>query len=195
MAGNFVEGSKAQVRQVLETRRRALAAEEVRAKGGEAQRCLAALSSFQAARLVALYSADPFEVPTALLWEGRQVCLPRVNPGTKVLSFHRVSSPAQLVQRGKLKLLEPPDGSPAVGLTEIDLWVIPGVGFTRTGDRLGRGGGYYDATLIHARTSCVKVGLGFECCLVEQLPTQPHDIRMDEIVTELGTRLATASQP
>ena len=85
MAGNFIEGSKAQVRLVLEGRRRALTAEEVKAKGGEAQRRLAALSSFQAAKTVALYAAEPFEVPTALLWANHRVCLPRVHKGSRVL--------------------------------------------------------------------------------------------------------------
>ncbi len=188
MAGNFVEGSKAQVRKVLEGRRRALTVEEVKAKGGEAQRCLAALSSFQSAQTVALYASESFEVPTALLWAGHQVCLPRVNPGSRVLSFHRMGSPTELVPAGKLKLLEPPGDAPRVELTEIDFWVIPGTGFTPKGDRLGRGAGYYDSTLVFARKDALKVGLTFECCLVDLLPTEPHDIRMDQVVTELGQR-------
>jgi 5-formyltetrahydrofolate cyclo-ligase len=188
MAGNSIEGSKAQVRSVLEGRRRALTADEVKAKGGEAQRCLAALSSFRAARTVALYAAEAFEVPTDLLWANHRVCLPRVNRGSKVLAFHQVASPAELVPRGKFQLLEPRDGSPLVRLDEIDVWVVPGVGFTPQGDRLGRGAGYYDSTLGHARKDALKVGLAFECCVVERLPTEPHDLQMDEVVTELGHR-------
>ncbi|MBS1150746.1 MAG: 5-formyltetrahydrofolate cyclo-ligase [Myxococcaceae bacterium] len=187
MAGNFIEGSKAQVRLELEGRRRALTAEEVKAKGGEAQRGLAALASFQAARTVALYQGQQFEVSTDRLWAGHRICLPRVTQGSKVLSFHWVGSPAELVPRGKYQLLEPPDGAPAAKLDEIDFWVVPGVGFTPAGDRLGRGAAYYDSTLIHARPA-PKVGLTFECCLVDWLPTEPHDVRMDEVITELGLR-------
>lgn len=189
MAGNFLEGSsKAQAREELERRRRGLTAEEVKAKGGQAQRGLAALSSFQAARTIALYAAEPFEVPTHALWAGHRVCLPRVHKGTRLLSFHAVASPAALLPHGRLKLLEPPEGSPSIPLDEIDLWVVPGVGFTRAGDRLGRGAGYYDTTLKLARAGALKIGLTFECCVVETLPTEPHDIRMDEVVTELGQR-------
>ncbi len=188
MAGNFIEGSKAVVRLELEKRRRALVADEVRAKGGEAQRCLAALSSFQAAHTIALYAAEPFEVPTSALWAGKRVCLPRVNAGSRVLTFHHALAPEQLVPRGRLMLLEPPDGAAPIGLDEIDFWVVPGVGFTPGGARLGRGGGYYDATLQGARPDATKAGLTFECCLVDHLPTEPHDIRMDEVITERGQR-------
>lgn len=192
MAGNFFEGSKAQVRVALEARRRALSAEEVKAKGGEAQRCLAALSSFRKAKTIALYAAQPFEVPTDALWQGTRMCFPRVTPGTRVLSMHTVASLAALVPRGKLQLREPAADAPSVPLEEIDFWVVPGVGFTPDGDRLGRGGGYYDATLAKARKDAVKVGLTFACCLVESLPTDAHDLRVDQVVTELGV---AASQP
>jgi len=183
-----LKADKAQVRLELEGRRRALTAEEVKAKGGEAQRCLAALSSFQGAGLVALYAAESFEVGTGLLWAGHRVCLPRVNRGSKVLGFHLVTSPTELVPAGKLKLLEPAPGAPDVRLHEIDFWVVPGVGFTNGGDRLGRGAGYYDSTLAHARPGALKVGLTFECCVVDALPTEPHDLRMDGLVTEAGYR-------
>ncbi len=185
MAGNVFEGSKASLRVALEARRRALTAEEVKAKGGEAQRCLAALSSFQAARTIALYAGQWFEVPTDALWKGR-VCFPRVRPGSRVLTMHAVASKAQLEPRGKLQLLEPPETAPQVPPSEIDCWVVPGVGFTVRGDRLGRGGGYYDATLALARTDAAKLGLTFACCIVDALPTEPHDLRMDQVVTEQG---------
>ena len=183
MAGNFIEGSKAQVRVALEARRRALSAEEVRAKGGEAQRCLAALSSFREAKVIALYAAQWFEVPTDALWRAR-VCFPRVVARGLALTMHEVSSPAALVLRGKL--LEPADDAPQVALEEIDCWVVPGVGFTPDGDRLGRGAAYYDATLARARPDATKIGLTFACCLVDALPAEPHDVRVDRVVTELG---------
>ena len=195
MAGNFFQGSKAQVRAALEARRRALSAEEVKAKGGEAQRGLAALSFFKEANTIALYAAQPFEVPTLALWTAPRICLPRVSAGARVLSFHLVRDPSALVPRGKLQLLEPAEGAPEVNAEEIDCWVVPGVGFTRHGARLGRGAGYYDATLAGARRDAVKVGLTFECCLVDRLPTEPHDVRMDWVVTELGASAALREDP
>jgi 5-formyltetrahydrofolate cyclo-ligase len=186
MAGNFFEGSKAQVRLELEGRRRALSAVEVKAKGGEAQKLLAALSSFQEAKTIALYAAQAFEVPTDALWKGR-VCLPKLAPGARVLSMHEVKSPSQLVPRGKLQLLEPLDDAPRVPIADIDCWVVPGVGFTANGERLGRGAGYYDATLALARPGAAMIGLTWACCVLRTLPTEPHDVRMSHVVTELGT--------
>jgi 5-formyltetrahydrofolate cyclo-ligase len=186
MAGNFFEGSKAKARLALEARRRALTAEEVKVKGGEAQRCLAALPSFQAAKTIALYAAQSFEVSTDALWRPVRICFPRVNPGSRVLSMHWVKSASELVPRGKLQLREPPEGAPEISPEEIDFWVVPGVGFTPRGDRLGRGAGYYDATLARARSEAAKIGITFACCVVQRLPLEPHDLRVDRVVTEFG---------
>lgn len=166
--------------------RRALAPEVLAEKGRAAQAALAALPSFRGAHTIALYAAQWFEVPTDALWEGKRVCLPRVVPGQRVLSFHHVADRTQLVPRGKLQLREPPDGAEPVSLQAIDLWVVPGVGFTADGERLGRGAGHYDATLAHARPDAVKVGLTWACCLVAALPTEAHDLKMDAVVTEAG---------
>jgi 5-formyltetrahydrofolate cyclo-ligase len=60
---------------------------------------------------------------------------------------------------------------------------VPGLGFTRTGARIGYGAGYYDRWLAaHPRTT--RIGVAFECQLVAVLPQEPHDIRMHHVVTE-----------
>ncbi len=144
-----------------------------------------ALDAFQKAHTVALYAGQGFEVPTAGLWPGKRVCLPRViGPPGQPLGFFEVTDPARLVARGKLQLLEPADDAVPVPLPDIDLWVVPGTGFTPAGDRLGRGAGYYDATLARARPTALKIGLTWDCCVVDALPTEPHDVRMDAVVTE-----------
>lgn len=176
--------TKSEVRTLLEARRRALTPAEVASKGAAAQAALAALPAFAAARTIALYAGQGFEVPTDRLWAGKRVCLPRVVPGQRTLSFHLVTDPSRLVARGKLKLLEPADDAEPVALPEIDLWVVPGTGFTPRGERIGRGAGYYDATLSAARASAPKIGLTWDCQVVDALPTEPHDVTMDAIVTE-----------
>jgi 5-formyltetrahydrofolate cyclo-ligase len=137
------------------------------------QRHLAALDFWRGATVAALYDAASFEVPTAgLQREDLRVCLPRVERGTRVLTFI--------------------DGETPVALSDIDVWVVPGVAFTRQGLRLGRGGGYYDTTLALARPDAVTVGLAFECCVVDGLPTEAHDRAVDWLVTEAG---ATRCRP
>jgi len=90
---------------------------------------------------------------------------------------------------GKWKILEPPRerwGEPGKEIEpeEIDLVVVPGVGFSRTGGRMGNGQGYYDRLLERVRPDCTLVGLGYECQLFDNLIVSPHDVFMDKVVTE-----------
>ena len=185
MAGNVSSSGKQRWRVELEARRRALSPQDVQAKSGEVETHLAALSFFKDARRIALYAAQPFEVQTKGLFAlaGPRAVFPRVVGKGQPLALHAVASAAELVA-GTLGLLEPRAGAPALAPHEIDLWIIPGVGFTRGGERLGRGAGYYDRTLALARPGAPRVGICFACCLVDALPTESWDARMDWVVTE-----------
>jgi 5-formyltetrahydrofolate cyclo-ligase len=65
-----------------------------------------------------------------------------------------------------------------------DVVVVPGLAFTAGGDRLGQGGGWYDRFLAGRRADCVTIGVGFREQLVESLPTEPHDVRLDHVVVD-----------
>ncbi|MFI3296526.1 MAG: 5-formyltetrahydrofolate cyclo-ligase [bacterium] len=71
-------------------------------------------------------------------------------------------------------MAEPYDG-------EIDLVIVPGVAFDADGNRLGRGKGFYDRFLINY-PNAYKIGVGFEFQLVDEIPTEPFDIKMDEVI-------------
>ena len=71
-----------------------------------------------------------------------------------------------------------------VAVEEFDLVMVPGVAFDRRGARMGHGMGYYDKLLEHARPDTPLVALAFECQLFPEIPTQEHDIFMDQIITE-----------
>jgi 5-formyltetrahydrofolate cyclo-ligase len=186
-AGNVSLGSKQGWRKELEARRRALLPQDVKQKSGEVLRHFAALPFLNQAKWVAIYAAQPFEVQTAGLWAllGPRAVFPRVVGRGLALALHRPPSAEDLVP-GALGLLEPRADAPTVSPAEVDVWVVPGVGFTRAGVRLGRGGGYYDLTLSLARPDAPRVGVCFECGLVDELPTEPHDARVDWVITEAG---------
>jgi len=184
MAGNFFQ-TKAAARQVVEAVRRSLSSQQVSEWGGEVQRHLAASGFFKGT--IALYDAQSFEVPVRV--EGG--AYPRLTRGSRVLSFHRCAD-GDFV-KGPLGLREPAAHLPAIDLKDIDVWLVPGVAFTRGGERLGRGGGYYDATLALARPDALKIGVAFECCVVDGFPTDAHDVRMDWLVTERGVWRADGS--
>lgn len=90
---------------------------------------------------------------------------------------------------GMYKILEPRielRNLPAkkVVASDLDLIMVPGVAFDRSGARMGHGFGYYDRLLQHARPDAPLVALAFECQLFPEIPTQSHDIYMDKIITE-----------
>ncbi|KAA6346630.1 5-formyltetrahydrofolate cyclo-ligase [termite gut metagenome] len=111
-------------------------------------------------------------------WSGeKEILLPAVCGENFEL---RVYNGREGLLRGAYDIQEP-SGSLFTGYASIDLAVIPGVAFDRSGNRLGRGKGYYDALLPHI--SAYKVGVCFSFQLVEDVPTGEFDVRVDEIIT------------
>ncbi|MDP2270842.1 MAG: 5-formyltetrahydrofolate cyclo-ligase [Archangium sp.] len=189
MAGN-VSSDKAALRKEAENRRRALSPEVVQRWGGEVQKHLAALPLFsdRIIRAVGVYDAQPFEVPLAefiveLSSRGVQCVYPRVVKGTRELVFHEVG---ETWARGPFGIREPPSQSPRRAIDEIDVFIVPGVAFTRDGRRLGRGAGYYDSTLALRDRRAQTIGVAFDCNVVDDLPTEPHDVTIDFLATENG---------
>ena len=104
------------------------------------------------------------------------------------LELFHLTSMDQL-ELGMYKILEPraelrdaPEHR--VDVHDLDLILVPGVGFDRRGGRTGHGKGYYDKLLENARPDTPLVALAFECQMFDEIPMQPHDIYMDKVVTE-----------
>ena len=92
---------------------------------------------------------------------------------------HDVAAYAPAVDGADLRV-EPGDVDPRL----LDVVVVPGLAFTPDGRRLGQGGGHYDRFLPRLRPGCRTVGAGFAEQLVADLPTEPHDVRLDLVVTD-----------
>lgn len=71
-----------------------------------------------------------------------------------------------------------------VDVKDIDLTIMPGVAFTRKGDRMGYGAGYYDKMLAKKTDKTITLAPVFEEFLFEEIPTDEHDIKIDYIITE-----------
>jgi 5-formyltetrahydrofolate cyclo-ligase len=139
------------------------------------------------ASVVALYAPLGTEVDAlelARMLGAPRTVYPRVVPGSRRLEFARCA-PRDLV-RGPLGAREPPADAKAVELAEIGCVVLPGIGFSLAGHRLGRGGGYYDGT-VDAMPGARRLGLAFEVQLLPEVPAEPHDARLDAVVTEART--------
>ncbi len=83
-------------------------------------------------------------------------------------------------------ILEPPNDAPEVNPTLVDVALVPGLAFTRTGGRLGYGGGFYDRLLPQLRPDCALLGVTQKDLLLEFLPLEQHDVLMTYLVLESG---------
>jgi 5-formyltetrahydrofolate cyclo-ligase len=179
---------KATLREQLTARRKALSAEVVDTRGLKIQARFLATPYYHDARTVALYAPIRGEVPTrdilaAGLADGKVICYPLSHVRGRVLSFRAIHDESEL-EPGRLGVREPRDSAHLVQVEEIDLFVVPGLGFSPNGKRLGRGGGYYDSTLKAASPRSRRVGLAFAEQIIDDLPTNDDDVDVDLVVTE-----------
>lgn len=150
-----------------------------------------ALPEYAAAQTVMFYVDVRTEVRTReylpqVLGRGKRIVVPYCVGGE--LELFLLESMDELAV-GMYKILEPKAElrslpEKRVGVEELDLIMVPGVAFDRTGARMGHGFGYYDKLLEHARPDAPLVALGFECQLFPEISTAPHDIFMDKLITE-----------
>jgi 5-formyltetrahydrofolate cyclo-ligase len=68
--------------------------------------------------------------------------------------------------------------------TLLDVVVLPGLAFTRSGERLGQGGGHFDRFLTRVRSDCLRIGVAFREQLVDAVPAERHDIAVDRVITD-----------
>lgn len=112
---------------------------------------------------------------------GKLTALPRFVEATGTYEAARVVALESDLQPGRFGIREPAAHCAAVPLNQLDLVLAPGVGFDAGGHRLGRGKGHFDRILNAVRG--VKLGVAFEWQIVERLPVEPHDVKLDGIVT------------
>jgi len=140
---------------------------------------------------IAVFAAHGAEVNLATLHQSLSektwlypLCRPQ-----RQLTFHKVTSPAELIP-GTLGILEPqPEHHKEVPLSAADLILCPGLAFGKDGSRLGHGGGYYDRAL---QKLCIPTcGVAFQNQIHDTVPHDDHDIIMDYLLTETGIRPTT----
>lgn len=123
--------------------------------------------------------ADTSFIISHSLEDGKKVCVPVSRAdGTLKLSLYNGK-----FKKGLYGIYEPADPV-FVDFSFPQLILIPGLAFDKRGNRLGFGKGYYDRFLSEA--SGIKVGLCYAFQLADKIPSEPHDIKMDMIITENG---------
>lgn len=181
--------AKAALRRDLLTRRDTLPGRDERSRAIHAR--VTRHAAWQRARVLMTFLGVGSEVDTTplvrqALAERRTVAIPVVEGNA--LDLFRLEDLADVVP-GRRGLLEPPGGviPPArrVDPASLDLVVVPGVGFDRSGGRLGYGKGFYDRFLGRA-LQATWIGIAFDVQVVEAVPMGPADRRIPHLITESG---------
>ena len=185
---------KDEIRAAMKARRRALTPEERRAASEIICAKLAADSDI-ALRVdpldggspIAVYLASSQEIDLSpfirkMLAMGGRVVAPRWNGETYELAVLKGLDEAHL-RKGPMGILEPAEAE-IVPPKEVKAWLVPGLAFTRNGKRLGYGGGWYDRLLAEAPKNAVKLGIAHVFQVVDDLPSEPHDVELTDVIDD-----------
>jgi len=183
-------GEKKRLRLKIRMARKALPESCFRREAESLLAHLTAMPEWKAAGTVMAYAALPGEpdlvrILSEIWSSGRRMILPRCGEkeGLPCLVPCLVSGPDEL-SPGKWGIPEPGNSCPAVDPEEIGLILVPGIAFDRAGFRLGQGGGYYDSFLPETRG--FRLGVCHSWELLPGIPKEPHDARVDAVLTERG---------
>ena len=141
-------------------------------------------AAFLMADRILMYHSLPDELSTREFiakWASRKhFYLPRVNGvNLDILPYDE-----QRLALGSFHI-EEPTGNDTADIDDMEMIVVPAVAYDRRGNRVGRGKGYYDRLLATARA--LKVGVGYDFQMVDEIPAEPHDVRVDIVITESRT--------
>ncbi|TWT09129.1 5-formyltetrahydrofolate cyclo-ligase [Planomicrobium sp. CPCC 101079] len=158
-----------------------------REKSEKIRGCLLEDPAFKAAKTIGVTIAAFPEVDTLPLieyaWQnGKRVAVPKCDPLTRTMDFYEIVNFDQL-ERVYMNLKEPKVSETTyLGPEQIDMMIVPGVVFSRSGYRIGFGGGYYDRYL--SNYAGVTRSLAFDLQIVDSVPVEVHDVPVEGIYTE-----------
>ena len=177
--------TKAELRKLIAAKRRALDLPWLKTASAEVVQNFQTLKAFQAAETVALYKAIQGEVILEPLFEtcwklGKRTCIPVFNSDLKIYLMAEITAETEFIT-GHYGIQEPAS-TDLTPVEDIDLMAVPGVMFDPAGNRLGRGGGYYDRLL--EKFSGISAAVAFDFQIIDAIPVDPHDIPVDFLISQ-----------
>ncbi len=181
--------AKAGLRQAILARRDAADASSRSRDSQTIMQKLCALPAYRAASIVAAYASfgsepDTSEFLARVLADGKQLLLPRINRAQRILELRHVTDLGADLAPGVWGIREPVERCPILSIGHVEFMLVPGIAFTKSGARLGYGGGFYDRLLVSLAPRAARIAGAFELQLVDQLPQGPRDQRVGQVVTE-----------
>ena len=117
--------------------------------------------------------------------KGKEVSLPGITDDGNEIAVYKITNLDEDTAVGAYGIVEPvADRAEKCDPISIDLFIVPAVAFARSGERLGRGAGYYDRFFGSFKTDALRIGLSYDFQVLGHLPSMDHDMRVDKIITE-----------
>ena len=164
--------------------KRAVPMEEKLRRSETVMRGVEGLAEFRRAKVVLLYWSMADEVQTHAFverwYKEKTLLLPCVVGDDLVL---RQYTGPECMTAGEQFGIGEPTGEVWNDLEAVELIVVPGVAFDVQRNRMGRGRGFYDR-LLKSTPNAVKVGVAYDFQLLDSIPTEPHDVKMDRVISE-----------
>ena len=188
---------KRSLRASCRERRRAISESSQRLAAKDLAKQLQSLREFRSVKTVGMYLASDGEIDLGIFmnwcWDKQLLtCVPLINKQTKVLGFSLIDRNTALV-RNRLGILEPEAGEgTTLSIDMLEILLMPLVAFDDHGNRLGMGGGFYDATLKANQDAGgrqpVRIGVAHEIQRLQKIEPDPWDVPLDLAVTDVCIR-------
>jgi 5-formyltetrahydrofolate cyclo-ligase len=179
---------KKYLRAILRETRESLTADFAGASSAGVVSLLLGCDFYRQSCAIVLYSALANEVSTDAIFAdaltaGRAIFFPRLDRAGHALALAKVTSRSDLAP-GAYGILEPTTPAIAISSLPPSVVMVPGLAFTKRGERMGRGGGHYDRLLAELAPHAITVGLAYSFQLLDHLPQAGWDRRLNFVITE-----------
>lgn len=181
-----ITNAKAILREQIRARLKAISAAHRTVESAQLCARLHGAEVWQAAHTVLLFAPLPDEpdiwpLLADALHADKRVALPSFDKASEEYCARQIQDRDKDILSGQFSVREPGVHCPVLALNQLDLMLVPGVAFDLGGWRLGRGRGFYDRLLPLA--GGVKCGVAFDEQIVDAIPTEPHDVKLNRILT------------
>lgn len=173
------------IRKINKIRRSEMCAEEVREKSNDAAGIFIKSEFYKNSSQIMLYmplgnETDTSEIIQRAFSDGKKCIFPVTNPITGEITPYYANKGTSF-KKGAFSVFEP-ENNESADVGQIDVFIVPGIAFDRTGTRVGFGKGCYDRFLKY--TDAVKIGFCYDFQIADCIPADKHDIKMDFLITE-----------
>ncbi|MFA7637558.1 MAG: 5-formyltetrahydrofolate cyclo-ligase [Monoglobales bacterium] len=179
--------SKVEIRKILIEKRAQMSEAEVHEKSSAAADVFLSSGIYKNSDCIMIYmqlgnETDTSEIMKAAFRDGKKLVLPVTDPKGFEITPVLIAEDTTFAQ-GTFSVTEPV-GAKKANISDIDVVIVPGLSFDKKGNRLGFGKGCYDKFLINA--NALKVGYCYDFQVLDEIPADEHDIKMDYLITEKG---------